>query len=199
MHASQGRLTSRGSVRRACRAPALDASASSRPAKRAAVQLWMTIIFLVAEISLSTSQSICAAGKYGQNAVCSSPAATAPSCTVTFSGLARGRSYPITIDLKTTDFDDISMEYISSLKVGSESMSFSSDYRYADCSRTSRIVDSVSVPGRAISESGQLIVTIATSEEVTIQCDGQTLYAVVSLCTACPAGESEIPGTRMCV
>jgi hypothetical protein len=65
MHASQGRLTSRGSVRRACRAPALDASASSRPAKRAAGQLWMTIIFLVAEISLSTCQSNCAAGKYG--------------------------------------------------------------------------------------------------------------------------------------
>jgi hypothetical protein len=65
MHASQGRLSSRGSVRRACRAPLLDVSASRRPAKRA-VQPWMTTIFLVTEISLSTCQSSnCVAGKYG--------------------------------------------------------------------------------------------------------------------------------------
>jgi hypothetical protein len=64
MHASQGRLTSRGSVSRECRAPALDASASMWPSRRAAVQPWMTIIFL-AEISLSTCQSSdCVAGKY---------------------------------------------------------------------------------------------------------------------------------------
>jgi len=198
MHASQGRLSSRGSVSRACRAPGLDASARRRPAKRAAVKPWMTIIFLVAEISLSTCQSNCAAGQSGQEAVCSSPAANAPSCTVTFSGLA-GRSWTITIDLKTTDFDGLSDEYISSLTVGSQSMSFSSDYRYADCARTSRIVDSVSVPSSAISGSGQLIVTIATSWEVTIDCDGKTLVAVVSLCTACPAGTYSLAGAAACV
>jgi hypothetical protein len=195
MHASQGRLSSRGSVRRECRAPGLDASASRRQAKRAAVQPWMTIIFL-AEISFSTCQSNCAAGQYAQNAVCSSTAGNAPSCTVTFSGLA-GRSRFITIDLQNSDFDSED-EYISSLTVGSQSMSFSNNYRYADCSRTSRIMDSVSVPSSEIS-GDQMTVTIQTSYEVNILCNGQTLYAVVILCTACPAGESEIAGTRMYV
>jgi hypothetical protein len=198
MHASQGRLTSRASVSRACRAPGLDGSASSRPSKRSAVQPWMIIIFL-AEISLSTCQSNCAAGQYGQNAVCSSTTNRQPSCTVTISGLTTGMHF-ITIDLQHSDFDAES-EYISSLTLGSQSMSFSNDYRYADC-QTSRIMDSVSVPSSAIS-GGQLTVTIQTSYEVNDQsnaaCNGQTLYAVVSLCTSCPAGESEIPGTRMCV
>ncbi len=66
MHASQGRLSSRDTVSRVCRAPGLDISASRRPAKRSAVQPWMTIILLVAEISLSTCQSSnCVTGKYG--------------------------------------------------------------------------------------------------------------------------------------
>jgi hypothetical protein len=195
MHASQGRLNSRGSVSRTCHAPALDASAS----RRSAVQAWMTIIFL-SEISLSTCQSNCAAGQSQVNAVCSSTTDRQPSCMVTFSALGAG-TYFITIDLENSDFDD-SSEYISSLTLGSQSMSFSDNYRYADCG-TSRIMDSVLVPSSAIS-GGQLTVTIQTSYEVNGaaagQCNGITLYAAVSLCNiGCPAGESEIQGTRMCV
>ncbi len=125
-----------------------------------------------------------------------------PSCTVTFSGLSAGAKFFITIDLQRTDFDD-SSEYINSVTVGSQSMSFSNNYRNADCG-TSRIMDSVSVPSSAIS-GGQLTVTIQTSYEVNVCCTIQgigclTLYAVVDLCTSgCLAGESEIPGTHMCV
>jgi hypothetical protein len=63
MQSSQDLLTSRSRVRSQGRAPVLVASASTKPATR--VQAWMTIIRLVAEISLSTCQSSnCVAGKY---------------------------------------------------------------------------------------------------------------------------------------
>jgi hypothetical protein len=76
MHASQGRVRSRGgSVSSQRRAPALDARASTPPATRVAVQSWLTILLFVAEISLSTcynncgdrydcQASDCRAGKY---------------------------------------------------------------------------------------------------------------------------------------
>ncbi len=60
MHAPRGRLRSSGSVRSQCRAPGLEASASTTPATRVAVQSWMTIVLFVAEISLST----CTCGPY---------------------------------------------------------------------------------------------------------------------------------------
>jgi hypothetical protein len=77
MHASQGRVRSRGSVSSQRPAPGLDARASTTAATRVAVQSWMTILLFVAQISLSTcintdcyftywgcDESDCRAGKY---------------------------------------------------------------------------------------------------------------------------------------
>ena len=65
MHASQGRVRSRGgSVSSQRRAPALDARASTPPATRVAVQSWLTILLFVAEISLSTCYNTCGGGDY---------------------------------------------------------------------------------------------------------------------------------------
>jgi hypothetical protein len=60
MHASQGRVRSRGgSVSSQRRAPALDARASTPPATRVAGQSWLTILLFVTEISLSTCLNFC--------------------------------------------------------------------------------------------------------------------------------------------
>jgi len=77
MHASQGRVRSRGSVSSQRPAPGLDARASTTAATTVAVQSWMTILLFVAQISLSTcyntncggrsykcQASDCVAGKY---------------------------------------------------------------------------------------------------------------------------------------
>ena len=66
-----------------------------------------------------------------------------PSCTVTFSNVPSPAW--LTVDVQNSDFDD-SSEYISSVRVGSQSMSFLNNYRRADCGTTSRIMDSVLVP-----------------------------------------------------
>jgi len=111
--------------------------------------------------------------------VCSSSASSAPSCTVTFSNVASSSQQRLTIDVRNSDFDS-SSEYISSVRVGSQSMSFLDNYRKADCG-TSRIMDSVLVPSSQISASGQLTVSIATSSGVNVACDSYYLYAEITL------------------
>jgi hypothetical protein len=68
MHASQGRVRSRGgSVSSQRRAQAVDARASTTPATRVAVQSWLTILLFVADISLSTCENRCGWSLTGLN------------------------------------------------------------------------------------------------------------------------------------
>ena len=120
--------------------------------------------------------------------VCSSTTSSGPSCSVTLSNVVSPAW--LTVDVKNSDFDD-SSEYISSVRVGSQYMSFSNNYRRADCGTMSRIMDSVSVPSSQISGSGQLTVRIATTSAVNIQCDSYYLYAEVTVHRA--PGEPELP------
>jgi hypothetical protein len=80
------------------------------------------------------------------------------------------------VNVVNTDFDD-SSEYITSVTVGSQSMSFTHYDKAQDCSSISKILDSVAVPSSRFSGSGQGTVSIQTSSAVNIACGGNYLYA----------------------
>jgi hypothetical protein len=116
--------------------------------------------------------------------VCSSALSQAPECQVSFPGIGRSLQTSINVDVLHTDFSGTS-KFMSSVTFGSRTMGsgFLFGTGSQNCSRISRILHT-KVPPDAISNESVVIRINTTPDVGENTYNGNSLYAVVEICSS---------------